>query len=118
LLFPYAKEYDRTVKELRRYLLKHYSVRLLFVTVLCAMMLNGVANLTHRHVDSALQGGTSHAELCGYCATFGSLGTAPIVATAGQLLLTLLLLIVGSLQATPKLRRFVTSARPRAPPYS
>lgn len=103
---------------LRRHLLGRFSPRLLFAAVLCALVLNGVAYLTHHHDDSAHRASAGQTELCGYCATFGGLASAPMVAVAGQLSLALIALIAPLPAAAPVLRRFLTSARPRAPPIS
>lgn len=108
----------RVVLRIRRKLLALAPSRLLLVAVLCALVLNGVAFLTHRHSNDEYRGNATHAELCGLCTTFGSLGAAPAAPGVRQLPLALILLAASVPPAVPVLRRFATSARPRAPPYS
>lgn len=102
---------------IRRQFLGRTSPRLLAAAVLCALVLNGIAFLTHRHSNDEYRGNGTHAELCGLCTTFGSLGAAP--AAAGEQALSLVLVLPGLIvaPASPALRRLATAARPRAPPY-
>lgn len=92
--------------------------RLLLAVLLCALVLNGVAYLTHRHGSDEYRGNLSQTELCGLCSNFGALGAAPEVAVAGQVTWLLIGFAPVLLLTAPVLRRFVSSARPRAPPVS
>lgn len=90
--------------------------RWLLAALLLALVLNGVAYLTHRHSSDEYRGSISQTELCGLCTTFGALGAAPAVAATGPVALLLVGLVPVWLLAAPVLRRFATAARPRAPP--
>ena len=103
---------------LRSRLLGRLSPRLLFAATLCALILNGVAYLAHRHSNDECRGDLTQTQLCGLCTTYGSLGSAPVVAVSAQRVLLLLRGVLAPAIAAPVLRRFVTSARPRAPPIS
>jgi hypothetical protein len=102
---------------LRRMLMRGRSPRLLFAAVFCAMVLNGIAYVAHQHRDEPVRtSGTGHTELCGYCATFGGLHSAPSAPLGPFAALLPTFLVVGIILAAPVLRRPVTAARPRAPP--
>ncbi|SRR5258706_11139242 len=101
---------------LSRYLKRHRTtVRALLTVLAMALVLNGIAYLTHRHTIEKIGGSVAHTELCSYCATFGALAGAnadvPRFIPPAPLRLLIALLV-----AAPLLRRRVTAARPRAPP--
>ena len=81
------------------------------------MLLNGIAYVAHQHRDEpGRTSGSAHTELCGYCASFGGLHSAPSAQLSPFATLLSTLLVAGVLLAAPVLRRPVTAARPRAPP--